>query len=73
MSFGMVNDPTTLNRVFCKLLDGSGVVCNFIDDTLIHSPALEKHFQTIDKVLKQLRDANKTVNRTSRFFYYSVM
>ena len=60
MPFGLVNAPATFSRLMRSLLRDIDHVDNYIDDILIHTPSLEEHFQTLNKVLRRLREAGLT-------------
>ena len=56
MPFGLSNAPATfqhmMNRIFFDLLD-NGVLC-YLDDLLVYSRTIEKHYVLLDKVFSLL-------------------
>ena len=64
MPFGLCNAPATYQRLMSQLFRGMGElgVSAYMDDILVASPTLDKHFMTLDKVLNILKENGLTLH-----------
>jgi hypothetical protein len=70
MSFGLVNAPSTFQRMMDQVLAGLKWDCVqvYLDDIMISSASFEQHLLDITKALTRLREANLKLKSTKCFF-----
>ena len=64
MPFGLVNAPTTFNRLMRKLLYENEKLDNYVDDVLAHTPNWQGHITVMRQFLTKVREANLTLRPT---------
>lgn len=70
MPFGLSNSPATMQRLADRLLGHRyyPTVFVYLDDIIIVTETFDEHLSYLSKVLKDLKDANLTINREKSHF-----
>lgn len=70
MPFGLHNAPATFQRLVDNLFgpELEPFILKYLDDIIIATPTLEKHFEVLELVFKRLKEANLTLNREKCHF-----
>ena len=62
MPFGLANDPSMFKELMSEVLHGLHFCFAYKDDILIHSSALEEHFNHIKQIFGRLRQHGLNLN-----------
>ena len=62
LPFGISTGPAVFSRMMRKVFASVENVYTFLDDILVATNNLDKHFETLDKVFSLLNDANLKIN-----------
>lgn len=70
MPFGLHNAPATFQRLVDTLFgpELEPYILKYLDDIIIATPTLDKHFEVLELVFKRLKEANLTLNREKCHF-----
>lgn len=70
MPYGLHNAPATFQRLVDTLFgpELEPYILKYLDDIIIATPTLEKHFEVLEMVLTRLRETNLSLNREKCHF-----
>lgn len=70
MPFGLHNAPATFQRLVDNLFgpELEPFILKYLDDIIIATPTLEKHFEVLELVFERLKTANLTLNKEKCYF-----
>ena len=71
MPFGLVNSPSSYNRLMRELLAGQNNVDNYVDDVLGHTVNWEEHLLVLRNLFESIRQAGLTVRPSKCFLGYN--
>ena len=61
-SFGLMQAPTSFQRLITKVLVGLDFTFGYLDDILVHSPDVPTHLKHIRQLFQRLREADLKLN-----------
>jgi len=68
LPFGVASAPSIFQRQMDNLMQGLKGVFTFLDDILVTGSTLQEHFQNLEAVFQQLKQANLHLNKAKCFF-----
>lgn len=73
MPFGLVNSPSTYNKMMRKLLQGLDNINNYMDDVLCHTTTWNEHLKVLRGLFEKIRESGLTVRPSKCLFGYETV
>ena len=73
MPFGLVNSPSSYNRLMRELLADQTSVDNYVDDVLAHTVSWEEHLLVLRELFVSIRQAGLTIRPSKCFLGYGTV
>ena len=73
MPFGLVNSPSTYNKMMRKLLHGLNDISNYVDDVLCHTVTWDGHLNVLRALFDRIRESGLTVRPSKCLFGYDTV